>query len=150
MSVTVSAEDNPAGCGQSHTRPVDAEGYPVHPWPLACPPCEAWLRQHDSRWVASPHEIPETYDEQRQREALAVNSNRDREQIMALAMARLAGIDVAELPASVTRGALGPAPVGALTACAACGTATAPSARFCGSCGAPMRAVPAPAAQAAG
>ena len=66
MSVTVTAGE---GCGAEHRRPAGPDGYPVHPWAISCAGgCEEWLRLNDSRFAGAVHEIPETYDEKRQRE----------------------------------------------------------------------------------
>jgi hypothetical protein len=55
------------GCGQSHRRPVDAEGNLVKVWELSCPQCGNYLR-NDPLWGGMISEIPETPDEVRVRE----------------------------------------------------------------------------------
>jgi hypothetical protein len=105
------------GCGQAHARPSGPDGEPVHPWGLACGACEAWLKENDSRWVPALAEIKPTYDEAKAAELLAVRGSQDRADILAIALARLAGIEV---PASMTRPLPAAAPVTAMLACPGC------------------------------
>ena len=100
MAVSVSPGAH-GGCGASHSRPV-RDGAPVFPWVLDCPGCEDFLR-HDSGWAVTAAEIPETYDETKQREDFDKRGAKDKDAILTLALARLAGIGSDELPESLTR-----------------------------------------------
>lgn len=141
---SVSVPNDGRGCGQTHTRPAGADGLPVHPWPMSCAGgCEEYLASTDSRFVRTVHEIPLTYDEQKEVEHLKERGSADRDQIMLAALAKIAGLP---LPDSVARGLPAAAPVTALLACPSCSSAQASGNAFCGSCGSPMRvAAPAPA-----
>lgn len=142
-AVTISAAHG--GCNKTHSRPVTG-GAPVHPWQLDCPPCEDHLR-HDPHWSATASEIPETHDETKAREDFDRRGARDKDAIMTLALARLAGIAASELPESLTRmvsGAPLHVPVQGQVECPA-GHAQAPGHKFCGECGQPMSGPPAAA-----
>src|SRR5258706_12991946 len=87
------------GCGQRHERPVNAAGEPVQPWGLSCAGgCEEFLRS-DQHWSVAIMDIPETHDEQVAREGITRHSKQGQESLVALALARLAGFDMAQLPA---------------------------------------------------
>jgi hypothetical protein len=133
-------------CGQVHERPVNEAGEPVQLWALSCPGgCEEFLRT-DPCWSATLHEVPESPDEQKAREGANRHGKQAQEQIVALALAKLAGIDTASLPGSMTRSALGAAPVAGMVSCPACAAVQSSGANYCGSCGSAMRsAVPAAA-----
>jgi hypothetical protein len=103
------------------------------------------LRQNDSRWSPDLAGIQLTYDEQRERDQLAVRGSADRDDIMMRALAKIAGIDV---PASAGRPLPAGTPVTGLLACPACQQAGPAGQAFCGYCGSPMRR-PVPAAEIA-
>ena len=88
VAVTVPADDR-GGCGEQHRRPDGA-----HTWALSCEACEPFLMQSDSRWVRTAAEIPETYDQRKSRETLAIRGTQDRDDILTIALARLAGLDL--------------------------------------------------------
>jgi SAP domain len=136
------------GCGRPHRRPY-VSGKPVHPYALECPPCENYLRKNmPDQWSATVSEIAETYDEKLAREDFEKRGAKDKDAVLTLALARLAGIDSAELPESLTRMISGvPAhiPVQGQLECVN-GHLSPPGKKFCGDCGAPMSS---PAAAAA-
>jgi hypothetical protein len=139
VSITIPAEASPPGCGREHGRPAGPDGFPLHPFGLSCGPCEAWLREHDTRWVPTISEIVPTFDERKEREHLALHAGSDRDDVMMRALAKIAGVDI---PASLAR-PVSAAAVPAMVACPS-GHAQASGMAFCGHCGAPMRrAVPA-------
>jgi hypothetical protein len=134
------------GCGTKggHRRPVE-HGAPAKNWPLDCSPCEDHLR-HDSHWSPTPVEVPETYDEAKARENFEKRGAKDKDAILTLALARLAGIEPSELPESLTRMISGvPAHVPGQMVCGS-GHGNPPGQAFCGDCGAPMHGTPAQAA----
>ncbi len=142
-AVTVSEAHG--GCGRTHHRPAN-DGNPAALWVLDCPPCENHLR-HDSHWAVTPAEIPETYDEGRAREDFEKRGAKDKDAVLTLALARLAGIHSSELPESLTRmisGAPLHVPVAGQMECPS-GHLSAPGQKFCGECGQQMSA---PAAKA--
>jgi hypothetical protein len=134
------------GCGKTHHRPAP-DGIPVQPWRLDCAGgCEDHLR-HDSHWAVTPSEIPETHDEAKSREDFERRGAKDKDAVLTLALARLAGIETSELPESLTRmisGAPLHVPVQGQVECPQ-GHAQAPGKKFCGDCGSPMSG-PAPKA----
>jgi len=131
--VTVSAGGH-GGCGQVHSRPVE-NGAPVKIWALDCPQCENHLRS-DTSWATTLSEIPETYDEKLAREDFDKRGARDKDQVLALALAKLAGV---ELPESMLRPITGNLPKAiALMECPA-GHPGKPGAKFCAECGQPMQ-----------
>jgi hypothetical protein len=120
----------------------------VSVWKLDCNGgCEDHLR-HDQHWAITASEIPETHDETRAREDFERRGAKDKDAVLTLALARLAGIDAAELPESLTRmisGVPAHVPVAGKMVCPQ-GHENAPGQKFCGECGAPMSS---PAAKAA-
>jgi hypothetical protein len=137
-SVTVSAAHG--GCGEVHIRPAPG-GVPDPIWRLDCDVCADHLR-HDDHWSVTVSEIPETWDEAKSREDFDKRGAKDKDAILTLALARLAGIDSAELPESLTRmisGAPLHVPVQGKVECPS-GHAQPPGQKFCGECGADMRA----------
>ena len=140
LSVSV---DGHGGCGETHNRPLDAAGNPVQPWGLTCPPCEEFVLKFDPRWSRTIDGITETYDEKLSREAFEQKGVRSRDALMAIAMARMAGIH--EIPPGVAKmiGTL-PAHVPGVVLCGRSHENT-PGSRFCRSCGEALSA-PAPAA----
>ena len=132
------------GCGSPHSRPV-VNGAPVQPWALDCEPCANHLR-HDQHWSPTAVEIPETHDETKARENFEKRGAKDKDAILTLALARLAGIESSELPESLTRMISGvPAHIPGQMVCPS-GHGNPPGKAFCGDCGAPMHGTPAQAA----
>lgn len=129
------------GCGKTHSRPAPG-GKPAAIWELSCPlGCEEHLR-HDPLWATTPAEIPETYDETKIREDFEKRGAKDKDAVLTLALARLAGIPAAELPDSLTRMISGaPMHVPGLIECPN-GHAQASGLKFCGECGTPMHGTP--------
>ena len=114
------------GCAQPHKRPP-GDG----PWALECPACEVFLRT-DQNWSVTWEKLPETFDETQQREAAEQHIARR----SLLAIDQAAGLLAALAgPRDVLLGAQ-PA-IAAGPPCRKCGGGVAPSARFCGTCGAP-------------
>jgi len=138
VAATVPVENG--GCGTEHRRPV-INGAPQHPWDLACPPCEDFLRKNNAdQWSATISEIPETYDEAKIREDFEKRGARDKDAVLTLAIARIAGIDSSELPPSLTRmisGAPLHVPVQGQLECPN-GHGQPAGARFCNQCGSSM------------
>ena len=121
------------GCGEPHRRPVE-QGAPAQVWTLNCPPCENLLR-HEPTWSTTLSEIPETYDEKLAREDFDKRGARDKDQVLAMALAKLAGV---ELPESLLRPITGNMPKAiALMECPS-GHPGQPGSKFCATCGEPM------------
>ena len=148
----VSVHVSPAhgGCQEgTHRRPVE-HGAPAKIWRLDCPDCENFLRS-DPLWSTTVSEIPETHDERIAREDFEKRGAKDKDAIMTLALARLAGVDPALLPDSLTRMISGAqAHIPQTVACPA-GHLNPLDQRFCGQCGQKVGspALPAAAAPAA-
>lgn len=127
------------GCGEPHSRPVE-NGAPAKIWALTCSGgCETHLRT-DPMWSATLSEIPETYDEKLAREDFDKRGAFDRDAVMAMAMAKLAGV---ELPETMRRPLTGlPQHIPVATGQVECsaGHPNEPGMKFCGECGTPMRA----------
>jgi len=90
-------------------------------------------------WSATISEVPETPDEEKSREDFQRRGALDRDQIMAMAMAKLAGVD---LPETMRRPISGLAPhIPAVAGSLECenGHGCEPGSRFCQECGSPMR-----------
>lgn len=129
------------GCGQVHERERDAGGYPVQPWALTCDAgCEDFLRASDDRWSTTLHGITETYDEKASRDHYEKAGVQARDSLLAIAMARMAGIGSDQIPPALQKMLTGlPAHVPGVTVCPK-GHDNTPGNRFCGQCGSPMRA----------
>jgi hypothetical protein len=127
--------DAHGGCGRKggHGRPVE-NGAPVRIWALDCPPCENHLR-HDPKWAPTISQIPETYDEKIQREDFDKRGVLDERRLMAMALARLTGLDLPETLAA----AIGGTPHVQVALCRD-GHANSVSVKFCGECGVSMAA----------
>jgi hypothetical protein len=127
------------GCGEPHSRPVE-NGAPAKIWALNCPDgCENFLRE-DPMWSSTLSELPETYDEKLSREDFQRRGAIDRDQVMALAMAKLAGV---ELPDTMRRPISGLAPhVPVITGEIVCadGHPNEAGSKFCGECGSVLHA----------
>lgn len=145
--VNVPAENG--GCGQPHHRPVE-QGAPVKLWTLECTGCEDVLRHHDL-WATSITEIPETFDEGKAREDFEKRGALDERRLMALALARMTGLDLPETMLAAIGGAKVAVPTAQGTMLCPQGHANLPGQNFCGTCGqalhgpAPDRALEAPA-----
>jgi hypothetical protein len=86
-------------------------------------------------WAASPADIPETHDEKLNREDFEKRGAKDKDAIMTLAIAKLAGMDASDLPESLTRMISGAkAHVPAMVECPN-GHANPVDQKFCGECG---------------
>ncbi len=127
-SVSVSPSAH-GGCGSTHVRPAPG-GKPDDLWKLDCFSCEDHLR-HDPHWSATLSEIPETYDESKAREDFDKRGAKDRDNVLALALARLAGV---ELPETLRRPITGNMQPAALILCPD-GHGNPPGQKFCGECG---------------
>jgi hypothetical protein len=126
--------DGHGGCGSHHARPV-VNGAPERLWKLDCPQCEDHLRS-SNQWSHTLSEIPETYDEKLARDDFDKRGARDRDQILALAMAKLAGV---ELPDSLLRPITGNMPhIPIQVALCKSGHQNTPVAKFCTDCGVSM------------
>jgi SAP domain len=137
-SVSVSAAHG--GCGEVHVRPAPG-GNPVQLWKLDCEACADYLRS-DAHWSVTSSEIPETHDEKVAREDFERRGAKDKDAIMTLAIAKIAGIDPSQLPESLTRMISGQPlhiPVQGQMECPS-GHAQRAGQKFCGECGAPMSA----------
>jgi ribosomal protein L37AE/L43A len=135
-AVAISPEHG--GCGQPHSRPVGDDGTPAALWVLTCHGgCEDVLRA-DPLWASTVAEIPETPDEKTIREDWDKRGASDQQYVQAMALAKLAHLDI---PESLTRvvGAVR-APEAALAAVTMdCPHGhTVPVGRFCAECGAPL------------
>ena len=135
-AVTVSPAHG--GCGRSHVRPAPG-GNPVAIWELKCDGgCEDHLRK-DPHWATTVSEIPETHDEVKVREDYEKRGAKDKDAVLAAALAKLAGV---ELPESLTRMSGGaPLHIPGTMECPL-GHAQAAGAKFCAECGSPMHGVP--------
>ena len=132
------------GCGApgGHSRPV-IEGAPVRPWRVECVDCEPFLREHLSDLFSlSEADLPETPDEVKGREDFAKRGATDRDNILAIAMAKLAGV---ELPQTIRQAISGASPalpaIAGVMVCEA-GHDCEPGSKFCSECGSPMRRPP--------
>lgn len=132
-SVALSAAHG--GCGTTHIRPAPG-GKPENPWALTCGNgCEDHLR-HDPLWSSTLSEIPETHDERIGREDFDKRGARDKDNVLALALAKLAGV---ELPESLLRPITGNLPRAvALMECPS-GHPGKPGSKFCATCGEAMQ-----------
>ena len=93
--MAVNLSDAHGGCGSPHARPV-RNGAPDKLWKLDCVMCENHLRT-DPLWSTTVSEIPETYDEKSTREDWEKRGAQDRDAIMPLLLAKLAGVDPSDL-----------------------------------------------------
>jgi hypothetical protein len=128
----------------THSRPAPG-GKPADLWALTCDGgCEDFLRS-DPLWSSTIAEIPETPDESITREDWSKRGAADQQYVTAMALAKMAGVDI---PESLTRVLSGRAP--AVAGMMECGNghASAPGSKFCGECGEAMRQ-PAAAIEAA-
>ena len=130
------------GCGTPHLRPRGGDGAAVKLWSLSCPQCEDFLRTK-SDWSATISEIPETPDEEKTRKDYELRGAHDRDYIQAMALAKIAGVEIPDALQRVVTG--DPAHVPAITGTMVCpaGHDADPGSKFCGECGSPMRRPPA-------
>lgn len=131
MYVTVGRKHG--GCGESHARPV-VNGAPTRTWKLDCPQCQAHLA-HDPLWSGTMADVPSTPDEDLARDNAEKSTARSREDIMALALAKIAGLPVAEF----LGGMIGQAADTGTVSCPD-GHENFPTSKFCAECGAKMSA----------
>jgi hypothetical protein len=138
MGVNIAAENG--GCGRpgGHSRPV-INGAPVKLWRLDCGPCSDYLK-NDPLWSLTEADLPETPDEVKGREDFAKRGATDRDNVLAIAMAKLAGV---ELPQTIRQAISGASPEihATLSGTMVCenGHDAEPGAAFCDECGAEMR-----------
>lgn len=133
------------GCGQKHIRPAPG-GNPVNIWKLDCVACEGHFRT-DPLWSSTVSEIPETHDQVADREDWQKRGAQDRDAIMPVLLAKLAGVDPAQLPESLTRAISGTnLHIPGVMECPK-GHAQPSGQAFCGKCGTPMHEA-APAVEA--
>ena len=128
------------GCSVLHSRPVE-NGAPVKLWALTCPQCEDHLR-HDPLWSGTINELPETYDEQIDRERREKNASAEQERALGNLPGNLAGalgpaFAAALVPVLAAMGVQVPQSV----SCTA-GHPNAAGVKFCGECGSPMGSLP--------
>lgn len=134
-SVTVSAAHG--GCGQVHTRPAPG-GNPVAVWKLDCAACERHLHA-EPLWAPTVSEIPETPDEKLTREDWDRRGVKDRDNVLAMALGKLAGV---ELPDTIRMPVAGQKPhLAAIAGKLICqeGHDCEPGSKFCAECGGPVR-----------
>jgi len=134
-SITVSAAHG--GCNSVHSRPAPG-GNPVKTWKLECALCEPYLST-DPLFSTSLADLPETPDEVKGREDFAKRGATDRDNVLAIAMAKLAGV---ELPQTIRQAISGASPaLPAIAGIMVCeqGHDCEPGSRFCSECGSPMR-----------
>jgi SAP domain len=134
--MAVNLSEAHGGCGSPHSRPV-RNGAPGKLWKLDCVMCENHLR-NDDLWSTTVSEIPETYDEKSSREDWEKRGAQDRDAIMPLLLAKLAGVDPSQLPESLTRAISGTSlHIPGMMECPK-GHAQPSGQDFCGKCGSPM------------
>lgn len=133
MHVTVSRAHG--GCGEPHSRPV-RNGAPDKLWKLSCPQCQQFLAS-DPLWSGTLADVPDTPDEVLARDNVQKTTMKSRDDLMALAVAKLAGLPVAEFLTGVVAQT---ADQGVML----CGDGheNVPSAKFCGECGVKLHAEP--------
>jgi hypothetical protein len=125
--------DSFGGCNQLHRRPV-VNGAPAKIWALDCPRCEDHLRS-DPQWSTTMSELPETFDEKLRREDFEKRGALDERKLMAMALARLTGIEIPDTIAGAV-GSVMPHIPGVLECPAGHGQPS--GSKFCSECGAPM------------
>ena len=131
---SVSVSPAHGGCGLVHNRPAPG-GKPADLWELDCPACSDHLR-HDPLWSTTLSEIPETHDEKNAREDFDKRGARDKDQVLAMALAKLAGV---ELPESLLRPITGNMPRAVAMMECPSGHPGKPGSKFCATCGEPMQ-----------
>jgi hypothetical protein len=97
MSTTISKTHG--GCGETHRRPFIG-GAPAETWELNCPQCREYLST-DPLWSATLADVPVTYDEKRQEESANFTFTKNRDDIMTMALAKIAGLDTGGMLAGI-------------------------------------------------
>ena len=138
MGVNIGVESGGCGTQGGHSRPV-INGAPVRLWKLDCGPCSTALKD-DPLWSTTEADIPETPDETKGREDFAKRGATDRDNVLAVALAKLAGV---ELPQTIRQAIHGASPeihatIAGKLICAE-GHDAEPGSRFCQECGSPVR-----------
>lgn len=129
------------GCGKRHDRPTGRDGKPVKVWALSCPGgCEEHLRSKPG-WATTISKVPETYDEKAAREDFAERGVLDERRLMAMALAKLTGLDLPETLSGIGGGGFGL--IAGELECAE-GHPCRPGSKFCPECGASVRQDSAP------
>jgi ribosomal protein S27AE len=105
-------------------------------WKLDCTQCETHLKT-DALWSATVSEIPETPDEKLTREDWEKRGIKDRDNVLALALGKLAGVDLPETLRMPELAQHAQAIAGKLV-CEA-GHDCEPGSKFCPECGAAVR-----------
>lgn len=128
------------GCLEGgHRRPV-IQGARAKTWRISCPSCEPFMKERlGDLFVTNEADIPETPDEALNRESFEKRGAKDRDNVLALALASIANV---QLPESLRRSISGfgteiPAIAGMLVC--ANGHDAEPGSRFCPECGSPVR-----------
>jgi hypothetical protein len=131
MSVSVSAVHG--GCGSVHRRPF-INGSPAETWELNCPQCAEYL-ETDPLWASNLADVPPTYDEKRGEESANFTFTKNRDDILTMALAKIAGLDTGDLMSRIkAQGA-----AHSLVKCPA-GHDNFTGTKFCGECGAALSA----------
>jgi SAP domain len=122
------------GCGRAHSRPVE-HGVPAKLFVLTCDGgCENHLR-HDPQWSSTISELPECHDEELRRTDFEKRGALDERKLMAMALAKLTGIEIPDTIAGMITGA---APhIAGMMECPS-GHGQPAGSKFCNECGAPM------------
>ena len=122
-----------------HAREV-THGAPAKHFALTCSPCEGFLKERASDiWASTLADIAETPDETKGREDFQKRGATDRDNVLAIALAKMAGV---ELPQTIRQAISGASPalpaIAGIMVCEA-GHDCEPGSRFCSECGSPMR-----------
>ena len=146
--VQVTIPRNQGGCGLPHTRPVD-EGVPAKIWALDCQTCEDSIRaeltikeQTHPHWSGTISGIPETPDEEAQREDEERRGQREAATVNRAALESLSTLPqvLQQMTAMFAAGQL-PAigqQLAAATVTCANGHPNLGNVKFCGECGTPI------------
>lgn len=129
--------DGHGGCGTPHFRPKGSDGSRVALWELSCPQCEVFLAESPN-WSRTISEVPETPDEEKARTDFEKRGAIDRDQVMALAMAKLAGVDLPETMRRPISGLQPHVPVIAGEIVCEYGHPCDAGSKFCAECGSPL------------
>ena len=142
ISAVSVSPDGHGGCGNTHSRPAPG-GRPEAVWALTCDGgCEDHLR-HDPHWAVTLAKLPETFDEEAARKDFEQRGALDERKLMAMALAKLTGL---EIPDTIAHAITGRAPhIPGQMVCPQ-GHGNPPGNAFCGDCGAAMHGTPALAA----
>ena len=102
-------------------------------------PCARTICAVGSLWSTTVAEIPETHDEQSEREDYEKRGANDIQTMMALALTRMTGGEVPDTVARMIDGSKLHLPAQVKVLCPPHGHANPPGVKFCGECAAPMR-----------